>query len=103
MNSNQDSGFRIQGRGFCSRLAIFLFLFPVFYFSSSESRILNPESWFLTPAHADIKVDITRGNVEPIPIAIPAFFGSNGNAAQFGRDIAQVVSNDLVRSGLFTA
>jgi TolB protein len=57
----------------------------------------------LSPAHADIKVDITRGNVEPIPIAIPAFYGSNGNAAQFGRDIAQVVSNDLVRSGLFSA
>jgi TolB protein len=54
-------------------------------------------------AHADIKVDITRGTVEPIPIAIPAFFGSDGNESQYGRDIAQVVSNDLVRSGLFSA
>ncbi len=56
-----------------------------------------------TPAFADIKVDITRGVVEPIPIAIPAFFGATGNEAQYGRDIAEVVSNDLVRSGLFTA
>ena len=55
------------------------------------------------PAHADVKVDITRGVVEPIPIAIPAFFGGSPNEAQYGRDIAQVVSNDLVRSGLFTA
>ena len=55
------------------------------------------------PAHADVHVDITRGVVEPIPIAIPTFFGSNSNEAQYGHDIAQVVTNDLVRSGLFTA
>lgn len=57
----------------------------------------------LSPASADIKVDITRGVVEPIPIAIPAFYGANANDAQYGRDIAEVVSNDLVRSGLFSA
>jgi TolB protein len=55
------------------------------------------------PARADVKVDITRGVVEPIPIAIPAFYGSAGMEGQVGRDIAQVVSNDLVRSGLFSA
>jgi len=55
------------------------------------------------PAHAEIKVDITRGVVEPIPIAIPSFFGADANESQYGRDIAQVVSNDLVRSGLFSA
>ena len=55
------------------------------------------------PAHADVKVDITRGVVEPIPVAIPPFFGATGNESQYGRDIAQVVSNDLVRSGLFSA
>ncbi len=56
-----------------------------------------------TPARADVRVDITRGVVEPIPIAIPSFFGATGNESQFGRDIAQVVKNDLVRSGLFSA
>ena len=54
-------------------------------------------------AHADIKVDITRGVVEPIPIAIPSFFGNTNSESQYGRDIAKVVSNDLVRSGLFAA
>ena len=54
-------------------------------------------------AHADVKIDITHGVVEPIPVAIPAFFGATPNEAQYGRDIAQVVSNDLVRSGLFSA
>jgi TolB protein len=57
----------------------------------------------INPAHADVKVDITRGVVEPIPVAIPAFFGAGANESQYGRDIAQVVSNDLVRSGLFSA
>ena len=58
---------------------------------------------FVRPAHAEVHVDITRGNVEPIPIAIPSFFGTDGNEAQYGRDIAQVVTNDLVHSGLFSA
>jgi TolB protein len=57
----------------------------------------------LSPALADVKIDITRGVVEPIPIAIPGFFGASANESQYGRDIAQVVSNDLVRSGLFSA
>ncbi|MDR3448668.1 MAG: Tol-Pal system beta propeller repeat protein TolB [Alphaproteobacteria bacterium] len=60
-------------------------------------------SLFSSSAFADIKVDITRGVVEPIPIAIPSFFGATGNESQYGADIAQVVSNDLVRSGLFSA
>jgi TolB protein len=58
---------------------------------------------FSSPASAEVKIDITRGVVEPIPIAIPAFYGAGRNEAQFGHDIAQVVSNDLVRSGLFSA
>jgi TolB protein len=49
------------------------------------------------PAKADLRLDITRGQVTPMPIAIPAFAG--GGAA--GGNIAQVVSNDLASSGLF--
>ncbi|MEE2970127.1 MAG: Tol-Pal system beta propeller repeat protein TolB [Pseudomonadota bacterium] len=57
-----------------------------------------------THAEAQLKVDITRGNVEPMPIAIPFF--SNFSAVvggNLGRDIANVVSADLTRSGLFRA
>jgi TolB protein len=64
--------------------------------------LLIPVFCPLTSAKAEVKIDITRGVVEPIPIAIPAFYGSGGNEAQFGRDIAKVVGQDLVRSGLFT-
>jgi len=53
------------------------------------------------PARADLKLDITRGKVEPLPIAIPALAGGGGEEAQTGRDLAQVVSADLESSGLF--
>jgi TolB protein len=61
-------------------------------------------------AEAQLKVDITRGNVEPLPIAIPFFSqfggivsGVAGGGENLGRDIATVVSDDLVRTGLFRA
>jgi len=53
------------------------------------------------PALAELRVDLTRGKIEPLPIAIPAFPGSGGDDAQVGRDMSQVVSADLDRSGLF--
>jgi TolB protein len=51
-------------------------------------------------ARAELHLDLTKGHVEPMPIAIPAFPGE-GEGAQIGRDIAGVVSADLERSGLF--
>jgi TolB protein len=48
-------------------------------------------------ARADITVDVNQGVLQPMPIAIPAFGGSSPYAA----DIAQVMSADLQRSGLF--
>ncbi len=56
---------------------------------------------FASPARAELQIDITRGTVEPIPIAITDFFSSNGDAADAGKRIAAVVKNDLDRSGLF--
>jgi TolB protein len=52
------------------------------------------------PASAELRIDITRGRVEPLPIALPLFAGS-GEAGEVGRDITQVISADLDRSGLF--
>jgi TolB protein len=48
------------------------------------------------PARADIQVNVNRGDVQPLPIAIPAFGGG-----QVGADIAGVISANLQRSGLF--
>jgi TolB protein len=50
---------------------------------------------------AELRIDITSGKVEPVPIAIPAFPGGAANESQAGHDIAGVVSADLERSGLF--
>jgi TolB protein len=49
-------------------------------------------------ASAQTKVDITQGNVEPMPIAVTDFVGADSSV---GRQITSVVSADLERSGLF--
>lgn len=47
-------------------------------------------------ASAALSIDINRGNVEPMPIAIPDLPGSS-----VGADISRVIAADLERSGLF--
>jgi TolB protein len=59
------------------------------------------------PAWAVLEVDITQGNVNPLPIAIPDFHaGQNAPAGQVdvakvGADMAGVINANLERSGLF--
>ena len=52
-------------------------------------------------AHAQLRVDITEGNLNPMPIAVVDFLGQNPAAQQVGRDIAGVLRADLERSALF--
>lgn len=52
-------------------------------------------------ALGELRIDITRGRVEPLPIAVTNFLGESVNENQIGQDIARVVSADLERSGLF--
>lgn len=54
------------------------------------------------PAHALIEIDITRGNIQPIPVAIPDFLGANRSDAKLGADIAGIIQANLIHSGLFT-
>ena len=53
------------------------------------------------PVRAELRIDITSGKVEPLPIAIPALAGGAPNESQAGQDLAAVVSADLEHSGLF--
>jgi TolB protein len=55
----------------------------------------------VTPAFAALQVDVTSGNVQPLPIAIPDFIAQSQSDAQAGANIAGVVRADLERSGLF--
>jgi TolB protein len=53
------------------------------------------------PAWAVLEIDITAGNVDPVPVAITNFDDSTLPNGGIGSDIAGVVSADLERSGLF--
>jgi TolB protein len=52
-------------------------------------------------AHAALQVDISRGNLNPMPIATVDFAGANMAPSPIGADIARVIRADLDRSGLF--
>jgi TolB protein len=56
---------------------------------------------FAVPAAAQLRVDITQGNIQPMPIAIPPFVGGSGGVDELSQNVAQVVTADLKRSGLF--
>lgn len=72
--------------------------------------LLTPETWFRKlsifailwaffaafPAHAVLKVDVTRGTVNPITIALTSV-----SKSQVEQNIWAVVANDLESSGLF--
>ena len=53
------------------------------------------------PARAVVEIDITRGNVRAMPIAIPLFLGASNNDRSLAAKISNIVTNDLARSGLF--
>ena len=54
-----------------------------------------------TPAHAVVELNITQGNIQPMPIAIPDFASDGSIDAKSAQEISYVVSNDLKSSGLF--
>jgi len=58
--------------------------------------LVAPES-----VKAQLRVDITRGFVEPLPVAVTDLYGQEGQESQIGRDIAGVIASNLERSGLF--
>ena len=58
-------------------------------------------SFGMAPAQAALQVDVTQGNAQPLPIAIPDFLPAVAGDGQTGANIAAVVRADLERSGLF--
>ncbi|PIR39143.1 MAG: Tol-Pal system beta propeller repeat protein TolB [Alphaproteobacteria bacterium CG11_big_fil_rev_8_21_14_0_20_39_49] len=56
---------------------------------------------FSQNANAIISIDITQGNVEPLPIALPYLGSDNPEAVALGEKIINVVEKDLISSGLF--
>jgi TolB protein len=52
-------------------------------------------------AHAALQIDITRGRIEPLPIAISDFDSDSQAAGKTALDVPAVVRANLERSGLF--
>ena len=85
----------------------------------TKSRIISPCGHLLTrrrllagaagtaaagmigPAGAVLRLEVTEGNVQPVPIAIPDFLGGSPADSELARNISQVITADLRRSGLF--
>ena len=61
---------------------------------------LLPALFLSFPAHAELKLDITKGNSEPMPIAV-TFLTGQGSGEANGQAISNVIAADLERSGLF--
>ena len=53
------------------------------------------------PAIAQLRLDVTQGNVAPLPIAVPDFVGGTPGDTEVARGISQVITANLRRSGLF--
>jgi TolB protein len=53
------------------------------------------------PAAAVLRLDVTQGNVQPMPIALPEFVPGAPAEANLSRDITNIIAANLQRSGLF--
>jgi TolB protein len=52
-------------------------------------------------AAAVISLDVTQGTVQPMPIALPDFLGGSTGDGDMARNVTQVITANLRRSGLF--
>ena len=56
---------------------------------------------FLSLNVLSLEVTLTQGSVKPTPIAITNLFSSNSDFEKIGKNISDVISDNLERSGLF--
>lgn len=48
-----------------------------------------------------LRIEITEGVIEPMPVAVPRFVAETAQAREFAAQLTEVISNDLRNSGLF--
>ena len=58
------------------------------------------------PAWGGLRIDITKGGLTPLPVAVPAFVNLTGKgkiakSGVMGSQVAEIITADLERSGLF--
>ncbi|MBI2233781.1 MAG: Tol-Pal system protein TolB [Micavibrio aeruginosavorus] len=53
-------------------------------------------------AHAQVQVNVTSGQMDPMPVAITEFYSAAGAAGQdMAREMPRIIQNNLERTGLF--
>jgi TolB protein len=50
---------------------------------------------------AQLRIDVTQGTVQPVPIALPDFVSGGQADSEIARNVTQVITANLRRSGLF--
>lgn len=55
----------------------------------------------IRPAHAVLRLDVTQGNVQPMPVAITDFGAGAPAEGEMARNVSGIISANLRRSGLF--
>ena len=73
----------------------------VLRFSASLYLALAVCFAFAGAAHADLSIDITKSEFDPIRIAVPKFTSDDAAVASIADAMADVISANLERSGLF--
>ncbi len=53
------------------------------------------------PAQAQLRVDVNKGKIEPVPVAISPFYPERPEFAEFAKNIPDIITNNLRGSGLF--
>ncbi len=48
-----------------------------------------------------LRIEITEGVIEPLPVAVPDFIAETPEAADYARAVSRVIASDLVGTGLF--
>jgi TolB protein len=67
------------------------------HFLASAAALTAATPALVTPARAELVIDVRRGNFQPIPIAIADFSGEG----DLGSRISGIIANNLTRSGYF--
>ena len=48
-----------------------------------------------------LRIEITEGVIEPLPIAVPDLVAETAGSAEMGQQLARVIAADLTGTGLF--
>lgn len=74
---------------------------PTRFFAAAIAALLAAAALVPASANAALQIDITRANIQPLPIAISDFDAETPPAVKVGGDVARVIRANLERSGLF--